>query len=41
MQVVKGCVNGYVVIFLGHYIFLVLTDQSRKGAVDMASDDLT
>jgi hypothetical protein len=30
MQVEKGCVNGYVVIILEHYIFLIVTSRSPK-----------
>jgi len=30
MQVEKGCVNGYVVIILEHYIFLIVTGRSPK-----------
>ncbi len=30
MQVETACVNGYVVIILEHYIFLILTDRSPK-----------
>jgi hypothetical protein len=30
MQVEKACVNGYVVIILGHYIFLIVTGRSLE-----------
>lgn len=30
MQVEQAGVNAYVVIFLEHYIFLIMTDRSRR-----------